>query len=69
MTQGERLTRIETLLEGIDKKLDKLEVEQTKDIADLQALKNRGVGLLIGVGLAGGAVGALASKLWQAITG
>lgn len=69
MTQGERLTRIETLLEGIDKKLDKLEVEQTKDIADLQALKNRGVGLLIGVGLAGSAVGALASKLWQAITG
>lgn len=62
MTHAERLTRIETILERIDQKLDKLEVDQRDDIAELAALKNRGVGLLVGVGLAGGALGAAVSR-------
>lgn len=68
-TTPERLTRIETLLETkldeIALRLKKIEDHQAKqdesaalDKADLAALKNKGTGLLIGVGLAGGAVGA-----------
>ena len=68
-TQAERLIRIETLLEtkldAIAARLDKIEQHQAKqdddaatDRADLAALKNKGAGLLIGVGLAGGAIGA-----------
>ncbi len=64
---GERLARIETILERIDKKLDALEEDQKQDIADLAALKNRGLGLLVGVGLAGGAAGAGLVKLWQGL--
>ena len=69
ITQAERLMRIETMLETmlpeIAARLKKIEDHQTKqdadaaaDKADLAALKNKGAGLLIGVGLAGGAVGA-----------
>lgn len=62
MTNAERLTRIETILERVDRKLDVLEGDMRADVADLAALKNRGVGLLVGVGLAGGALGAAVSK-------
>jgi hypothetical protein len=65
-TTPERLARIETLLETkldeIASRLDKIERHQTKqdtdaatDRADLAALKNKGAGLLIGAALAGGA--------------
>lgn len=65
-TQAERLTRIETLMETkldlIIARLDKIEAHQTKqdadaakDQADLASLKNKGVGLLIGAAIAGGA--------------
>ncbi len=70
-TQAERLTRIETLLETLvetklgemadDIKAIRSEVEADK--AELAALKNKGAGILIGVGLAGGAIGAGLSKL------
>tara|TARA_R100001086_G_scaffold180400_2_gene100166 strand:- start:1405 stop:1656 length:252 start_codon:yes stop_codon:yes gene_type:complete len=53
-THGERLARIETILERIETKLDKVEAEQHDDIAELKELKNRGLGLLVGVGLIGG---------------
>jgi len=72
-TQAERLTRIETLLETLvqtklnemadDIKAIRTEVEADK--ADLAALKNRGAGILIGVGLAGGAIGSIATKLLE----
>lgn len=64
-TQAERLMRIETLLEGIATRLDKIEAHQTKqdesaalDKADLERIKNRGWGVIIGVGLAAGSAGA-----------
>lgn len=74
ITQAERLMRIETLLETmlpeIAARLKKIEDHQSKqdtdaaiDRADLAALKNKGTGLLIGVGLAGGAAGAGFSSL------
>jgi len=80
MTQGERLMRIETLLQAkadADDTHDKAmlhaidEVRQDvkairKDLdddkAELAALKNKGTGLLIGVGLVGGGVGAGLTK-------
>jgi hypothetical protein len=72
MTQGERLARIETLLEAlpeIREELKALRKEFEEDKADLAALKNKGTGLLIGVGLAGGTIGAALSKAWAAFVG
>jgi predicted nucleic acid-binding Zn-ribbon protein len=78
VTQGERLTRIEVLLEqavsqrhedrdAMRKTIDEMasDIRQIKtdlaaDKAEMAALKNKGVGLLIGAGLAGGAT-------WEAI--
>jgi hypothetical protein len=62
MTNAERLARIEAILERVDRKMDVLEGDMRADVADLAALKNRGVGLLVGVGLAGGALGATLAK-------
>jgi superfamily I DNA and RNA helicase len=58
MTQGERLTRIETILERIETKIDRIDTDQRKDIADLASLKSRGWGLVAGVGMAAGGAGA-----------
>jgi hypothetical protein len=76
-TQAERLTRIETLLETlVETKLDamaadikSIKAEVEADKAELKALKNKGAGILIGVGLAGGAVGATVSGFIQALGG
>ena len=80
MTQGERLMRIETLLQakaeaddvhdkamlkGMDEIKDDIKAirkELDDDKADLAALKNKGSGLLIGVGLAAGGIGAAVTK-------
>lgn len=80
MTQGERLMRIETLLQakaeaddvhdkamlkGMDEIKDDIKAirkELDDDKADLAALKNKGSGLLIGVGLAAGGIGAGITK-------
>lgn len=77
-TEAERLTRIETLLEGylaqrvedrnamretIDamaEDVKQIRAELAADKAELAALKNKGIGLLVGAGLAGGAT-------WEAI--
>jgi len=69
MTQGERLARIEGILERIEKKLDAVEVEQRADVAELAALKNKGAGILIGVAIAAGALGASATSLLQWLAG
>jgi hypothetical protein len=68
-TNGERLARIETILERIDTKLDLVETGHRADVADLAQLKNRGFGILIGVALAAGSAGAGMAKLWQSLTG
>lgn len=85
--QAERLARIETLVEGIAKSVDKnneearaaneklqnevkaLREDLIADKAELAALKNRGIGLLIGVGALGGAAGTFLSKVWSAVVG
>jgi len=76
MNQGERLARIETLLEGQSRKQDEMAADikairddLDDDKAELARLKNKGTGLLIGVALAGGGAGAALSKLWRAFTG
>jgi hypothetical protein len=69
MTQGERLARIETLLESLPEIKDDIKAirkELDEDKADLAALKNKGSGLLIGVGLVGGGVGAGLTKALMA---
>jgi hypothetical protein len=68
-------TKLDALADGQDamnRRLDKIEAHQSKqdtdaatDRADLAALKNKGAGLLIGVGLAGGAAGAGISSLLE----
>ena len=72
MTQGERLARIEALLEALPKieaKLDKIEMDLSDDKAELASLKNKGTGILIGVGLVAGGIGAGLTKVWQAFLG
>jgi uncharacterized protein involved in exopolysaccharide biosynthesis len=74
MTQAERLTRIEVLLEAaVSQRVEDrdamraviqdmaTDIKQIKsdvsaDKADLQALKNKGAGILVGVALAGGGI-------------
>lgn len=68
-TTAERLARIETILERIETKLDTVENDQRADIAELAALKNKGSGILIGVAIAAGALGASASTFLKWITG
>lgn len=72
MTQGERLARIEALLEGVNERLGKIETRlttaeaaQVADVAELAKLQNRGAGLLAGVALFAGVIGAKFDKLWQ----
>lgn len=81
MTQAERLAVIETLLRSRDKEdeaLSELLREMREDIkairedldkdkADLAALKNKGAGFIIGVGLAASAAGAALGALWDRI--
>lgn len=55
--------------EALRKEVEALRKEVETDKADLAALKNRGVGLLIGVGAAGGTIGAAIAKSWSALVG
>jgi hypothetical protein len=57
--------RIETLLESlpeIKEDIKAIRKELDEDKADLAALKNKGTGLLVGVGLVGGGIGAALTK-------
>ena len=69
MTQGERLARIETLLESLPEIKDELRAIR-KDLdehkAELESFKSKGSGILMGVGLAAGGIGAGIAKVWQA---
>lgn len=73
MTQGERLARIETLIEekvlteitGLRDDVRAIRKELDDDVADLARLKAKGSGILIGVAMAGAAIGAGASSLWR----
>ena len=75
-TVGERLTRIETLLEGIDRRLNDME-KHTATVAkaqaatdqDYQRMKNRGAGILIAVSTFAGAVGANFDKIVSKVVG
>lgn len=86
-TQAERLVRIETLVEGIDARMEEdraaqrreseglrsdikaLRKEFEADKAEMAAIKNRGIGLLIGVGAVSGTIGAALSRAWQGLFG
>jgi hypothetical protein len=60
MTQGERLARIETLLEGTAVQLDHM----ADDIKAIRKdLRSKGAGILIGVAVAAGGLGASASSI------
>lgn len=64
MTDGERLAKIEAILERVEERVDALCEAHAKDVADLQHLKSKGSGILIGVALAAAAGGA---SLWNMI--
>lgn len=70
MSQGERLARIEALLETgqgeqakILAELAKIAADLAADKADLAQLKNRGLGILIGVALVFAVIGAKAREI------
>jgi len=72
MTQGERLARIETLLEAqaanyaeMAADIKAIRKDLDEDKAELATLKNKGTGILIGVALAAGGAGAALAKLSQ----
>jgi len=67
-TPAEKLGRIEAILERVEQRTARIEEAQNKDIADLAALKNRGAGILIGVAIAAGVVGAKLAAILAAIT-
>lgn len=84
---GERLARIETLIEAANAASEASRLQTHADIAEIKAdvkalrkefeadkaelksLKDKGTGLLIGVGLVGGSVGAAIVKAWNAFVG
>ena len=86
-TQGERLMKIETLLQAkadadtihdqamqaavddIRADVKAIRKDLDDDKAELDRLKNRGAGILIGVAIAAGGVGAGFSKFWQWLAG
>jgi uncharacterized membrane protein len=69
VTQAERLMKIETLLERLIDDVEKIRAAQEKDQADLAALKNKGAGILIGVSIVAGLIGAKLGALFTAIAG
>lgn len=75
--QGERLMRIETLLEEalmpaldeVRRDIKAIRADLDSDKADLAALKNKGAGILIGVTIAAGSVSALVTHFWSWLRG
>lgn len=76
-TQAERLTRIETILEGafgdggtVPQMRDDVRAiknELDADVADLARLKHRGAGILVGVSVTSTAIGAFFSQPIKAL--
>lgn len=58
VNRAEERAAMKETIDGIAEDIKAIKTELAADKADLAALKNKGAGLLIGVGLAGGAVGA-----------
>lgn len=65
----EDMNDLKALIEGVGDKVDKVAEQQRKDHAEFEAVKNRGIGLLIGVGLISGGIGAGAAALWKWLVG
>lgn len=63
------LERLETKTDRIEVKVDSVEGKVDADIADLAAIKNRGSGILVGVAIAAGGIGAGASAFWKWLVG
>lgn len=63
--EAERI-RVHTELRA---EITKLREDLHADKAELAALKNKGTGLLVGVGLAGGTIGAALTSAWSALFG
>jgi hypothetical protein len=79
-TPSEKITRVETLLIGLtasfhahafstNARLDKISDELSADKKELAALKNKGAGILIGVSIVAGLVGAKISSFIVAFMG
>jgi len=71
-SQGERLARIETLLERLPEMqadIKAIRRDLDADKAELASLKNKGTGILIGVAIASAALGASANALLRWIVG
>lgn len=77
-SQLERLARIEALLErmsdsqakgheALAKDIAALKADLSADKADLAALKNRGVGFIIGIGIVAAALGAKINAVFSAV--
>lgn len=65
MTEAERLAKMEAILERVEVQVGRIETKVDNDVADLAAIKNRGIGILVGVSLAAGAIGANAAAFWK----
>jgi phage terminase Nu1 subunit (DNA packaging protein) len=59
--------RLEAQIGEMSATLGRVETELTADKADLAALKNRGVGFLIGIGMLGAVVGAKIGAMVAAV--
>lgn len=66
-TQAERLARIEALLEPMALDISAIKTEVQADKAELAQLKNRGVGILIGIALVAAVLGAKARAMLEAV--
>ena len=68
-TRTEERKAMQDKLDAMAADIKSIKAEVEADKAELKALKNKGAGILIGVGLAGGAVGATVSGFIQALGG
>ena len=63
--QGERIATIEAILKRMEPKLDQIGRDLDGDIREMAALKNKGSGILIGVAIAAGGIGAGFGTFWK----
>lgn len=65
VSRSEERAAMKETIDGIAEDIKVIKTELAADKADLAALKNKGAGLLIGVGLAGGVAGAGLSSILE----
>jgi predicted nucleic acid-binding Zn-ribbon protein len=68
-TRTEERKAMQDKLDAMASDIKDIKTEVEADKAELKALKNKGAGILIGVGLAGGAIGATVSGFIQSLGG